>query len=147
MPHAQQQILTAVQAALAGATDAGSRVFLDRLDALTAAELPAILVEEGPQGETAGPATLSGVDERTFTVLVTGVVKGGSGYAAACRDLGLQIEKVLAARTFSAPKPGRMRITASRINTHGSGEVPMAAREQIWTTTYFTRRSEPDNPF
>lgn len=148
MPHAQQTILQAVQAALSGATSAGARVFLDRPDPLTAAELPAILIEEGPGGETAGAATVGGADERAFTVMVTGVVKGAvPAYAAAARELGLQIEQVLGARTFAAPRPGRMRITASRINTHGTGEVPMAAREQIWTTTYFTRRAEPDKPF
>lgn len=138
-----------MHSALAAAgTDAGARVFLDRPHPLTAVELPAILIEEAPQGETAAAATLGGTDERAFAVMVIAVVKGAvPAYAAAARELGLQVERVLGARTFAAPKPARMRITASRINTHGSGEVPMAAREQIWTTTYFTRRHQPDQPF
>ena len=61
MPHAQQQILNAVQTVLAsGATAAGARVFLDRVDPLQATELPALLVEEGGEGESIEPLTVHG---------------------------------------------------------------------------------------
>lgn len=146
--HAQQQILEAVRAALAaGGTAAGARVYLDRPNRLAPADLPAILVEESPQGETASSATLGGADERQLSVLVTGVVQHKSGHAAAARALGLQIERVLGTRTLAAPRAGRLRLSASRLNVHGDAETLMAAREQIWIATYFTRRAEPDKPF
>ena len=145
MAHVQQQILEGVQAALAAAgTDAGARVFLDRLDPLQPNELPALLVEEAPAGETVVPNTVNGLEQRAYTVLVTAVVSHRTEYGAQARELGLQVEKVLGIPAFAVPKAGRARIVASRMTLAGEGDRAMAAREQAWQFTYFTRRGAPD---
>lgn len=145
MAHVQQQILEGVQAALiAASTDAGARVFLDRLDPLQASELPAILVEEAPAGEIVEPNTVSGLEQRTYTVLVTSVVSHRSEYGERARELGLQVEKVLGVPAFAVPKAGRARISGSRMTLAGEGAQAMAAREQAWQFNYFTRRGAPE---
>ena len=145
MAHVQQQILEGVKAALiTGPTDAGARVFLDRLDPLQANELPAILVEEAPEGEAVEPHTVSGLEQRSYAVLVTAVVAHASEYGSRARDMGLQIEKVLGVPAFAVPKAGRARVTASRMTFSGEGDRAMAAREQTWRFSYFTRRGAPD---
>lgn len=143
--HVQEQILEGVRdALLAAGTGAGTRVFLDRVDRLTAAELPAILVAEAPDGEQVDPQTVSGLEQRQYAVQVQCVVRDGTGYARACRELGRQVEVVLGAPRFPVPKPGRARLRASRIALSGEGDLEMASREQTWLFTYSTRRGQPD---
>ncbi|MGJ7544630.1 hypothetical protein [Variovorax sp. LT1R16] len=145
MAHVQQQILDGVQTALiAAATAAGARVYLDRVDTLEEGDLPALLVQESPEGESIDPKTVSGLEQRTFSVLVAAVVAHGTDYAKEARALGLQVEQVLGVSSFAVPKPGRARIVASRITLSGEGNQAMAAKEQTWRFTYFTRRGAPD---
>jgi len=148
MSHAQQQLLEAVEAVLKAAdTDAGDRVFLDRLDVLEDRELPALLVAEAPEGEQLVPSTLSGAEQRELSVLVVAVVAQAEGYAAQVREIGRQVEVALTARTFAVPKPGRARLDRSRMLLSGDGDKARAARELTWRLTYFTRRGAPDQPF
>ncbi|RYF82071.1 MAG: hypothetical protein EOO29_08385 [Comamonadaceae bacterium] len=148
MPHAQQQILDAVRNGLAAAgTAAGASVYLDRMRTLGEQQLPAILVDEAPQGEDVDPPLAGRGEQRRFRVLVRAVVKDGEDAPAMARELGAQIERVLANPKFKAPRPGRMHMRASRHMPFGDGETPMAAREQLWETTYFLlRRDAPDQP-
>lgn len=145
MAHVQQQILDGVKAALiAAATGAGANVFLDRLDPLEASELPALLIEEAPEGETVDPQTLDGLEQRAYAVLVTCVVAHAREYGSRARELGAEVEKVLGVSSFAVPKPGRARITSARMTFSGEGDRAMAAREQTWRFSYFTRRGAPD---
>jgi hypothetical protein len=147
MVHAQQLILEGYRNALVAAdTAAGPRVFLDRVDPLEVEDLPAILIEEDQQGERSDPQTVNGMQSRVLSVLVTAVVAHSEGYGAQARALGLEIERVLGASTFAAPKPGRTALTSSRIRFSGEGDRLLAAREQAWQTQYFTRRGAPDQP-
>lgn len=145
MAHVQQQILDGVAAALIAAnTAAGPRVFVDRIDPLEVEDLPVLLVQEAPEGETVAPETLSGLEQRAFSVLVTSVVAHATDYGRQARDLGLEVEHVLGVPAFAIPKPGRARISSSRMTLSGDGKEAMAAREQTWRFTYFTRRGAPD---
>lgn len=147
MASVQQLILEGVRDALeAGGTAAGTHVFLDRVDPLTRAELPALLVEEAPEGESVDPQTVNGLEQRTYGVLVTCVVADPSSPDSARRgrELGAVVEQLIGIPTFAVPKPGRARIAASRIFNGGDGEVPVTGREQLWRFTYYTRRGAPD---
>lgn len=144
MANAQQIILEGVRDALIDATDAGARVYLDRPDRLQLSELPALLVQESPEGEVIEPATVSGMEQRVFSVVVQCAVAHGSTYASGARELGAQVERVLGVPSFAVPKAGRTRISASRIVIDGDGETTTAAREQLWRITYFTRRGVPE---
>jgi hypothetical protein len=142
-----QVILEGVRDALkAGATDAGLNVFLDRSDRLTRGELPALLVQEAPEGETVDPKTVDGLEERTYAVLITCVIADPDAEDAAKRGraLGLQVEQLIGVPTFAVPKHNRARIAGSRIFLGSEGEVPMAGREQLWRFTYYTRRGAPE---
>lgn len=146
MAHAQQQVLDALQALLAGGgTAAGARVFLDRVDPLQPNELPAILIEEEPEGESAEPYTVHGVERRELAVSVSGVVTHSTTAAADARALGLAIEKLVAPSTALAAlaKLG-VRITNSRLAINGEGDRLMAARQQSWRFVYLVNPATPD---
>jgi len=146
MAHVQQQILDAVKTLLAAAaTAATSKVFLDRVDALERGDLPAIVIEESPDGETAEPYLISGVEQRVLLVDVAGAVKGGASAPAAARALGLEIEKAMAtSAALAALAKGGVRIIASRQINTGDGEEVITARQQRWAFTYFVRPEAPD---
>ena len=151
MAAAQQALLEAIRDVLAGGgTDAGARVFLDRLDALAEADLPALLVEESPEGETVADAGIDGLEERTLVVLVTSVVAHSTEYASNARALALQAEKLIAADDMPAQllalRLTRVRLAASRIVLDGEGKKAQAARVQTWQLTYFVRPHAPDVP-
>ena len=148
MPHAQQQILEAVRSVLAtGATTAGPRVFLDRVDPLQASELPALLVEEGGEGESAEVATVHVLEQRSLAVSVSCVVSHGTTAAADARALGLQVERLLAASpALVALASGGVYYTGSRIEISGEADRLMAARLQDWRFSYFVRADAPDLP-
>ena len=130
MAHMQQQIVDAVVAALVAAvTDAGSSVHLDRLDPLQVDELPAILVEESPNGEVVAPSTISGVQQRDLMVLVTPVVTGVTDYGTRARQLGLQVETALANHDFSSLAQGGWQIDSTRPLFDGDGKDAKAGRQ------------------
>lgn len=146
MAHAQQQILDALKALLlAGGTVAGSRVYLDRVDPLQPGDLPAILIEESEDGESAEPFNLSGLEQRELGVTVSGVVTHGTTAAADARALGLQIEKLVSpSLTLAALASLGVRITNSRQVINGDGDRLLAARVQTWRLTYVVQANSPD---
>lgn len=146
MAHAQQQILSAVQTVLAsGATAAGARVFLDRVDTLQPSELPALLITEGGEGEGAEQLTVSSLEQRTLAVQVICVVSHGNNAAADARALGLQVEKLLAASTaLAALARGGLNYSGSRLEITGEADRLLAGRVQDWRFSYFVRPESPD---
>lgn len=146
MAHAQQQILEAVRSILAaGATAAGSNVFLDRVDAVPPNLLPAILVDESADGETVTLNTFGSIEERALGVSINCVVDHGPEAVARSRDLGLQVEKLLAA---SAPlralcKLG-VQITGNRPVIGEDKDRLIASRAQDWRMTYMVAAEAPD---
>ena len=144
--HAQQQILNAVQTVLAsGATAAGARVFLDRVDTLQPSELPALLITEGGEGEGAEQLTVHSLEQRTLAVQVICVVSHGSSAAADARALGLQVEKLLAASpALAALARGGVAYSGSRLEITGEADRLLAGRVQDWRLSYFVRPESPD---
>jgi hypothetical protein len=149
MAHVQQQILDAVKTLLiAAATAAASRVFLDRVDPLQPGELPALLIEESPDGETSEPYTIHGLELRSYQVDITCAVSGATGAATAARDLGLQVEKAIATSTALANlSKEQVRIVAARMTNLGEGDTEIAARQQRWLFGYLVRAETPDVVF
>lgn len=149
MAHVQQQILEAVQSVLIGAaTAAADRVYLDHLDPLALTQLPAILIEEAPSGESVAPSTVSGVQRRDLRVSITPVVAHATEYGARARDLGLQVEKALAgalAQLQQLAKAG-YAIETGRPILSGEGKEAKAARQQVWRFSYLVRPGTPDVP-
>lgn len=146
MAHAQQQVLDALQAVLiAGGTVAGSRVFVDRVDPLQREELPAILIEEDADGERAETDDLDGMERRELRVLVHCVLADSDGAAAAGRDFGLAVEKLVspsvAIRAFSTTGP---RLISSRMLQNGEGDRLLGGRQQAWLIDYCVYPSAPD---
>lgn len=146
MAHAQQQILDAIKTLLAaGSTTAGARVFLDRVDALQASELPAILIEEDGDGESSEPYTVHGIERRTLAVQVSGVIAHATTAAADARALGLAIEKLISpSASIASLCKGGWQITSSRMVTDGDGERLLATRQQSWRFVYLVSRDSPD---
>jgi hypothetical protein len=146
MAHVQQQILDAVKAVLiAAATDAGENVFIDHLDPLALTQLPALLIEEAPSGESVAPSTVSGVERRDLRVSITPVVAHATEYGARARELGLQVEVALAAATPQLLKLAKagFAIESGRMLLSGEGKEAKAARQQIWRFSYLVRPGAP----
>lgn len=148
MAHLQQQILDLIKTTLvAGATLAGARVFVDREDPLQLHELPAILVDEAPDGEQIEPLTISGADRRALAVQINCVVAGGTSVAAQARELGLQVEKLIhTSAPLAALCPLGIQLNASRLLISGEADRPMRMREQAWTFAAAARSVTPDTP-
>ena len=148
MAHLQQQVLDLIKATLvAGATTAGNRVFVDRVDPLQPQELPAIRVDEAPDGERIEALTVSGAYQRRLAVQIVCVVAHGTGAAQHARSLGLEVEQLL---QTSAPLVALCRmgieLTSSRPQIEGDGDRLMATREQLWQFAYAARAETPDTP-
>lgn len=146
MAHLQQQILDLIKTTLvAGATAAGARVFVDRVNPLQASELPAILVDEAPDGEQVQPYTVHGAYQRQLAVQINCVVANGTSAALQARSLGLDVEKLI---QTSAPLAALcqlgIELNASRLVASGDGDRLMASREQAWTFSTLSRRETPD---
>lgn len=144
--HVQQQVLNALQTLLLAAnTEAGTNVFVDRPDPLKPAQLPAILIAEGEEGEDVEPYTIRTHEQRTLHVVIECAVKSCSTAPADARAFGLVVEKLV--RPSSAMralcKLG-VRITNSRLAQNGEGDNVYASRRQSWEFTYLVLASTPD---
>lgn len=146
MAHAQQQILDALQALLvAGGTVAGARVFVDRVDPLQAAELPAILMEEGDDGERVETAFLDGSERRELHVVISCALAASSTAAADARALGLAVEKLVSPNAaLKVMARYGVRITDSRLIVNGDGDRLLACRQQNWRLAYWVNPASPD---
>ena len=144
--HAQQQVLNALQALLAGgSTVAGSRVFLDRVDPIQSDELPAISIEEDAEGETAQMYTVDNLQQRDLTVTVNCILSHATTAAADARSFGLAVEKLIAPSTALAALCSLgVNITASRQINNGEGDRLFAARQQTWRFSYLVNPATPD---
>lgn len=145
MAHLQQQILDRIKTTLEAA---GLRVFVDREDPLQEHELPAVLVEESPDGEQIEAFTISGVDRRALSVDIRYVMGGGPNVAAQVREGGLQIEKLIhTSAPLVALCPLGIQLNASRLLVGGDADRAMRTREQAWSFAYAARSETPDTTF
>lgn len=142
--HLQQQILTAYRLALvAASTAAGARVYVDHPDELTAAMLPAIVLEEGTeQVRDIGIDPLP-LQERVMTFDAIAVCNGTTA-AADARDLGRQIEAALYGEATAGNRVQALSLQASSPQIDGAGAQLAAQRRQTWVATYYTRAGTPD---
>lgn len=146
MAHAQQQILDALQTLLAsGGTVAGSRVFVDRVDPLQPADLPAIVILEEEEGESADLYMIEGTEQRTLSVAVHCILSASATAAADARAFGLAVEKLIAPSTaIKALCTLGHRINSSRQTNNGDGDVLLASRHQTWRFSYLVNPATPD---
>lgn len=144
MASAQQQILTALQALLAaGGTVAGARVYLDRVDALQPADLPAIEIEE--LGETSDVIELDGMQQRQSTFVVHCVLAHSTQAATQARAFGLAVEKLIAnSAAVSALAHLGIFIASSRTEINGDADRLTASRDQTWQASYLLHPTDPE---
>ena len=145
--HLQQQILTALAATLVAAgTAAGSRVYVDHPDDLTPAQLPALVLQPGDEAvQTQGMAGIRALQDRAFLLDITAVC-GGSGAAAAARDLGRAVEVALYATDTTATAGGLCRpveLQGSSPSVNGTTSQVVAELRQTWRITYATQSGVP----
>jgi len=142
--HMQQQILAALAATLVAAgTAAGTRVYVDHPDELTAAMLPAIVIEAGAEQvvtETYGQPALQ---TRAWEVDVIAVTRG-TGAAAAARNLAAQVEVALYAAPGAAGPAKSLSLQSSAPQTDGETAQIVAQLRQSWQIVYATLTGAPD---
>jgi hypothetical protein len=145
--HIQQQILERfVQVLRAAAIVPADRVYLERVDPLPLAHLPALHIEEADTGESTQEAVIHRLEVRSFLVDVHCMVADNGDYAAAARHLGLLVEKAIAADTQLSTVlcKGGVRCMGSRPLRSGDGERAQAERQQRWRCIYYCDRRAPD---
>lgn len=144
--HAVQQILNTVQAVLAaGGTPAGTRVFLDRIDPVQAAELPAILIDEADSGEQSQTEDLDGTERRELRITIVCLLAATTDAVAIARTFGLAIEKLIASNAgLKALSTNPPRLLSSRLLQNGEGDRLFAGREHIWLVDYCVFPAAPD---
>lgn len=152
--HAHQRILEAVQAVLvAASTAAGTRVYLDRVDELPAANLPAIdILGADDTGEDSieemtmhFPSKL----QHVYTFPIACVYAQKTGAAKAARNLAKQVEAALLAASNSIAIGGvaiDMVMTGSDEVKDGAGAASMFSVRQSWQAQYRTQGGAPDAP-
>lgn len=152
--HVQQQILEAVQTTLvAAATVASTRVYLDRVDELPQANLPAIDIL-GP--EDAGEEAIEyltmhfpPVQRRSYTFTINSITALATGSAKAARNLAKQVEAALYAAAGTITVSGKaidLVLAEGAERKDGTGALPMFAVRQTWQAQYQTTAGTPDVP-
>jgi len=152
--HAHQRILDAVQTVLASAsTAAGARVYLDRVDELPAANLPAIdILGAEDTGEDAIDVLSIGwppILQHSYGFAIACVCAQAAGAAKAARNLAKQVEAALLAGAATVSIGGvsiDMLMTGSVEIKSGEGAVSMFAVRQLWQAQYQTQGGAPDVP-
>ena len=148
--HLQQQILEAVHTNLLGAaTAAGSHVYLDRVDELLQADLPAIHIEGAGEECTPDSVSFPTVYNRIYRFTVACVCGQASGAAKAARNLGKQVEAAILASTSTATAGGlaeMLSLSASQESKDGNGATSFFEVRQSWQAQYITLGGTPDTP-
>lgn len=152
--HAHQRILEAVQAVLvAASTAAGARVYLDRVDELPAANLPAIdILGADDTGEDSIDEIVIHFPSRlqhVYTFPITCVCAQKTGAAKAARNMAKQVEAALLAGISTVAVGGvaiDMALAGSAEVKSGDAAVPMFAVRQQWQVQYQTQGGAPDVP-
>ncbi|MHB8947553.1 MAG: hypothetical protein ACYC4S_00630 [Rhodoferax sp.] len=136
--------MNALQADLvAGATVAGARVYLDRVDALQASDLPAIVIED--RGETAEVIELDDTQQRQSTFAVHCVLAHGTLAASEARAFGLAVEKVIAgSAAVKALAHLGIYIASAQTEINGEGDRLLASRDQVWQASYLVHPTNPE---
>lgn len=143
--HATQQIINTLKSVLMGATDAGVRVFVERLDPLAPSELPALLIEPGTEEVEDITVAVPYKQRRLLMVKVTCVVAESTGYGAAVRQLGKQVEQVLSAsESIHSLTKDVARFMGSMPQNSGDSAIAHASLAQHWRFRYITRNDHPE---
>ena len=146
--HITQQIVAAVAATLvAASTAAGSRVYVDHPDELTAAMLPALVITCGPEQIEALGLSWPFAQARSLSFDVIAVTTG-PGAAASSRALAGQAEAALYASETTARLGGLTKapilLQSTDPSVTGSGKEIIAEVRQSWQATYHTVSGVPD---
>lgn len=150
--HVQQQILDAVKAVLvAAATVASTRVYLDRVDEVPQANLPAIdiLPRDAAAEETIEATTFDWppTQRRELTFAINCTAAGQTDSAKAARNLGKQVEQALLASLSAVSVGGYsvpLAIIASATSSSGAGATALSTQGQTWRALYYTQAGVPD---
>lgn len=144
--HLQQQILDALAATLAAAdTAAGSRIYVDHPDELTAPMLPAIVLAAGDEQLEATTVHLHALQQRLLDLEIIALCAGPGAFAQA-RDLVREIEVAIFATAASATCGGKCaNLTLERLSPAqtGSASQLMAEIRGAWRCTYYTAAGTP----
>ena len=151
--HVQQQILDTVQAVLvAAATAAAKRVYLDRVDEIPEANLPAIDILGGDDGDEESieyqTVHFPPLQARAFTFPITSITRGDDS-ARTARNLAGEVEARLLASSGVITVGGRkvsMLLASSSSTKTGDANARMCAVRQSWQAQYQTTGGAPTVP-
>jgi len=142
--HLHQQVLEAYQATLvAAATSAGSRVYLDRLDEVPQASLPALLIEGRGEAVDNIAVDWQHIQQRAYTLTVTAIAAS----SAAARNLAKQVEQALFASLSAATAAGKakqLRLVGGAEDRDGAAATGLYSVAQTYIADLVTLAGTPD---
>lgn len=142
--HLHQQVLDAYQATLvAAATSAASRVYLDRLDELPQASVPALLIEGRGESVENIAVDWQHIQQRAYTFTVTAIAATN----AAARNLAKQVEQALFASLSAATagsKAKQLRLVGGVDDRDGAAATGLHSVTQTYVADLVTLAGTPD---
>lgn len=143
MAHIRKQIRDYLKIALSSSDIAGRRVYVQRSIPLEKDSEACILIS--PQTERSADASMSGTQERVYSLRITAVVKSGDEVAQDTLDaLGMFVERVFATDPTLGGLVQTYEYQAAEWSGDGGGEWPFCTTAMTFAVTYYTDRSNPE---
>lgn len=143
MAHMRTQIRQAVVVALTGLPTTGTRVFVNSVYELRAADLPCLLVHTGDEPQI-DPLDFSGVSlQRQLLLTVRVVAKASAGLDDALDQMLLELEGALALSTLGGLVK-RLELKAIAASQSDALDTPAGELSATWLATYITPTTNPD---
>ncbi len=147
--HVRKQIRDRVKTLLTGLTTTTTHAFASRVDPLTDADLPAVLIDTLDPGDIrAGSSFGAGrLLERSLPLTIGAAVKLADGYQDQIDQIYLEVERALAGdNTLNGLCKYVQPSGDPAVELSGEGETPVATGRMNFEVVYITALNAPDQP-
>jgi hypothetical protein len=147
--HIRKQIRDALIIRVTGLVTTATRVFGNRMEMISDAELPALLVMNDSEqivaraiGSQAAPHAR--MEQRTITFKVRGVVKANSALDDTLDQICKEVEIAISADIFFAGLTDDARLVSTNYQLDAAGEKPVGIADMIWEFDTWAANTAPD---
>lgn len=141
MTHVRKQIRDAAVSALTGLTTTGARVYPSRLETITDADLPCLLVNTDDEN-IAGADVLDGVQERTLSLAIRACAKTTDNLDNLIDAMVSEVETALAGETLGGAAK-MLQLTGVSIDMDNVIDRPVGIATITYSITYYTASGSP----
>lgn len=143
--HIRRQIRERVATLVTGLTTTGARVYQSRVYALSAGELPCLLIYTNGEDSTKPVFCHPGEMDRAITVLVEAVAAATSDLDDVLDLICKEVEIAMATDFYLSNLAKDVQLTRTELQLQGGDtEKPIGAARMTWTVKTTTREGVPD---